>query len=252
MRKILLFVVIFLSIVSVARAETTPASWKLPEHEKMVFKVRWMGITGGEITSEIKGFTEWHGRKAYVIEVRARSVGFCATLFKVDSRYTSYLDAEKLYTLRSEVDRHEGHYKKHSVTEFDQEKHMAYFESFTDGSKKTFKIRENTQDTVTAAFVARTQPFGMDKLLELNICNNERNYSSAFNVVEKIKMSVPGFGKREVFHIRPTDKFYGKYVHKGRMHGYVDAGPGHVPYRIVIKAPVFTSVTALLVDRKTD
>ncbi len=223
------------------------SGWQLPEHEKMTFRVKWMGLTAGEITTEIKGVVEFQGRKAYLIEVRARTMGFCSTIYKVDSRYVSYLDVENLYTLRHEVYRREGGYKKDAVTDFDQEKHQAHFRSFTDGSQKTFPIPARTQDTVTAAFVARLYAFSKERPLELSVCNNERVYESSFNVSQRTMFSVPGMGKKDVFLIKPTDIFNGKYVRQGRMNGYVGADPGHTPYYIVIKAPVFTRVTATLV-----
>jgi hypothetical protein len=34
------------------------------------------------------------------------------------------------------------------------------------------------------------------------------------------------------------------------MNGYVGTDPGHAPYLIVIKAPVFTRVTATLVTKE--
>jgi hypothetical protein len=68
-------------------------------------------------------------------------------------------------------------------------------------------------------------------------------------VVERTSLTVPGRGKREVLLIRPIDK-YGKTVRQGRMSGYVSVEPGHEPYLFIIKAPVFTSVTAHLVATK--
>ena len=220
--------------------------WKLPEHEKLTFRVKWTAITAGEITVEIKGIEEIRGRKAYRIEAHARTTGFCSTVYKVDSLYVSYLDVEKLYTLRHEVHRREGSYKKDAVTDFDQEKHKAHFKSSTDGSEKTFSIPPDTQDTITALYIARLRSLTEKSPLELKICNNEQNYVAVLNVVKQTFLSVPGRGKREVLLIRPIDK-YGKTVRQGRMSGYVSVEPGHEPYLFIIKAPVFTSVTAHLV-----
>ena len=85
--------------------------------------------------------------------------------------------------------------------------------------------------------------------LELKICNNERNYEAELRVVKHAFLNVPGRGKREVLLISPIDK-YGKTVRQGRMSGYVSVEPGHEPYLFIIKAPVFTSVTAQLVITK--
>jgi hypothetical protein len=220
--------------------------WSIPEHEKFTFLIKWTAIPAGEITVETKGIEEIRGRKAYKIEVHARTKGFCSTLYKVDSHYTSYLDVEKLYTLRHEVHRREGSYRKDAVTDFDQEKHIAYFKNDTDGSEKTFAIPPDTQDTVTALYIARFSRLSEEKPLEIRICNNEQNYVAVLNVIKRSSLVVPRHGKRPVFLVKPTEK-YGKNVREGRMTGYVGVEPGHEPYLFAIKAPVFTSVTARLV-----
>jgi hypothetical protein len=220
--------------------------WQLPEQEKLTFRVKWMAMTAGEITVEIKGIEEIRGRKAYKIEAHARTKGFCSKVYKVDSRYVSYLDVEKLYTLRHEVHRHEGSYRKDAVTDFDQEKHTAHFKNSTDGSEKTFAIPPDTQDTITALYMARLGALSEKKPLEIKICTNERNYVAVLKVVERTSLAAPHRGKKDVFLVSPTEK-YGQKVRQGRMTGYVSVEPGHEPYLFVIKAPVFTSVTARLV-----
>jgi hypothetical protein len=220
--------------------------WKMPEHELLTFRVKWLAITAGEITVEIKGIEEVRGRKAYRIEAHIRTKGFCSTIYKVDSLYISYLDVEKLYTLRHEVHRREGSYKKDAITDFDQERHTAHFKSFTDGSEKTFSIMPDTQDTVSALYIARLRSLNDKEPLEIKICNNEQNYEAVLKVLKQTSLDVPGRGKRAVLLIQPVEK-YGKKVRQGRMSGYVSVEPGHEPYLFIIKAPVFTSVTAHLV-----
>jgi hypothetical protein len=235
-----------------AASDAGPAAaegWRLPEYEKLTFSVKWLAVMAGEITVEIKGIEEVRGRKAYRIEAHVRTKGFCSTIYKVDSRYVSYLDVEKLHTLRHEVYRREGGYKKEAVTDFDQVEHTAHFKSLTDGSEKIFTILPDTQDAITALYIARLNPLSQRKPLQIKICNNERNYVAVLNVVKRASLNVPGRGNKEVFLIRPIQK-HGKKIREGRMTGYVSVDPGHEPYLFIIKAPVFTSVTARLVAKE--
>ena len=242
---VLLFFILFFASASFAEDST----WKLPVKERVVFKIKWLGITAGEIVAEIKGITELRGRKAYLIEVSAKTTGFCSTLYRVEDRYVSYLDVEKLYSLRHEVHRREGGYKKDAVIDFDQDKHLAYLKNITDGSEKSFSIPTDTQDTVTASYVARTLDLTPGRNFNIKVCNSEKNYTIDLFIGKKIKMLV--FGKKglvDVVRLQPRAHYKNNVVRDGRLSGYVEAASGHTPVFIVIKAPVFTRLTATRVN----
>ena len=225
------------------------AEWKLPAKERVVFKIKWLGVTAGEIVSEIRGIEELRGRKVYRIEVTARTVGVCSALYLVEDKFVSYLDVENLYTLRHEVHRREGMYKKDAVIDFDQVKHRAYFKSASDAREKSFMIAPGTQDTVTAAYVARTFDLRPGKNFEIKVFNNEQNYTIDLGIGKMLKMRT--VGKKEpvdVVRLQPRARYKNNVVRAGRLNGYVEAVPGHAPVFIVIKAPVFTRVTATRVN----
>ena len=231
---------------SVRPADGKDGVWTLPEREKLTYRVKWIGIPAGEIVSEIKGFAEVRGRKAYVLEVTARTVGICSALYRIEDHYVSYLDVERLHILRQEVHRREGGYRKDSVTDFDQEAHKAFFRSATDGSEKTFDIPPDVQDTITASYVLRLLPLQAAHTYKIPVINSEKNYDVFVAVSEKETLAVPGHGRREVFHITPFAKLGGEAVREGRMTGFVGVEAGHTPFSVAIKAPVFTAVTAVL------
>ncbi|MBF0121883.1 MAG: DUF3108 domain-containing protein [Candidatus Omnitrophica bacterium] len=249
MKIVWVFIFFLVSFPALAAMPGSGAVWVLPETEKLVFRMKWIGIPAGMITAEIKGIEEIRGRRAYRIEVTARTTGICRALYRIEDRYVSYLDVERLHTLRHEVHRREGGYKKDAVTDFDQERHQAHFKSLTDGSEKTFDIPPDTQDTISAAYVMRTRDLQAGGSYDVKICNSEKNYDIFFHVLGKGVLSVPGLGRREVFSVKPYGHLKGKEVRDGRLSGWISTEPGHVPYRIVIKAPVFTQVTAFLVTR---
>ncbi len=215
--------------------------------ERLVYKIKWLGITAGELVSEVKGIEELRGRKAYRIEVTARTVGFCSTLYRIEDRYVSYLDVEHLYSLRHEVHRREGSYKKDSATDFDHETGKAYFKSETDGSSKVVDIPSDVQDTVTASYAARFLPLEEGKTFSFHVYNSEKVYDLFLNIGAKRVMNVPRRGKKEVFHLVPFARLNGDQVREGSASGYITTDEDRLPFLVVIKAPVFTSVTAILV-----
>jgi len=204
------------------------------------------GHSVGTITASVKGIENIKGRDAYVLEVTAKTNNFCSAIYKVEDRFVSYMDTEHFYTLRHEVYRREGKYKKDAVTEFDQVNHKAYFENFLDKSKKDFDIPPNIQDTLSASYYFRLLPVEIGKRIEYAVCNNESNYQ-LFGVVEsKEYIRLPKVGKRGAFHIQPYAKLKGEKVKKGKVSGYFSTDSKRIPLLAVVQAPMFTEVNASL------
>jgi hypothetical protein len=102
------------------------------------------------------------------------------------------------------------------------------------------------QDTVTAAYYARFLPLEPGRMFDMRVANNESNYELFLKVRQKERRS--SMGKvRDVYQFQPYAKYKGEQVRAGRLSGYVSADPRREPVFIVIKAPIFTSVTAFLV-----
>ncbi|MBF0595806.1 MAG: DUF3108 domain-containing protein [Candidatus Omnitrophica bacterium] len=240
----LLFAVIFFVGCFAGAVQASEKAWVLPAKETVVFRIKWLGITAGEITSEIKGLTEIKGRKAYRIEVTAKTVGLCSKLYRVEDHFVSYLDVEHLYSLRHEIHRREGHYAKDAEIDFDQEKHLAHFKNLADGRERSFAIPPDTQDTVTAAYVARTFDLQTGRRFEIKVCNSEKNYVIDLAIANKTKMHTADNKLVEVVRLQPRAHFRNNVVREGRLSGYVESAPGHAPVFITIKAPVFTRLTA--------
>lgn len=240
--------ILFFCACLISPALAYAGAWKLPESEKVVFHVKWLGITAGKVVSEIKGITQLRGRPVYKIEVTARTAGLCSLLYRVEDHYVSYLDAERLHSLRHEVHRREGGYKKDAVIDFDQDNHTAYFKSMTDGSEKKFPIPPDTQDTVTASYVLRTRPLEPGQRHKVSVCNSEKNYTIDLLINGKSRMRSPGKGLVDVVHLQPRARLENNVVREGRLNGFVEAAPGHAPVLIVIKAPVFTRLTASRIE----
>lgn len=223
-----------------------PGNPSFPLKEKLVYRMKWLGIPAGELISEVQGLGKWRGRKAYRIKVHARTIGLPAKLYKIDDHYVSYMDAEHFHTLRHEVHRREGGYVKDAVTEFDQVNHKAYFHSFTDGTSKIYDIPPHTHDTVTAAYYSRFLPLIEGRKFGLRVANSEKNYDLFLNIDRKVKRSFR-MGEFEVYHFQPYARHKGEQVREGRLNGYITADQFRYPLQVIIKAPVFTSVTATLI-----
>ena len=221
---------------------------KLTLGEKLTYQVRWLGIPVGTIVaSTAPQLGQINGRSAYKVKVVVRTNDFCSKIYKIEDEFVSYIDAETMTTLRHEVYRREGRYRKDAITDFNQQEHMAHFENFLDKSKKTFKISENTQDTLSACYYFRILKLKLDDRIKYFVVNNEQNYE-LFGVIEDKKfINIKNLGDFESFFIQPYAKVLGgEKVKKGKVSGYFSADEERLPLLAIVEAPMFTKVTATL------
>jgi len=220
----------------------------LPLGEKLTYQVRWLGLPVGTIVASIAPELEQiNNRSVYKVKVVAHTNDFCSAIYRIEDEFTSYIDAETMTTLRHVVHRKEGRYKKDAVTNFNQKERIAHFENFLDKSKKSFKIPENTQDTLSACYYFRTLKLKLGDRIKYFVVNNEQNYE-LFGVIEKKRfITIKELGNFETFFIQPYAKVLGgKRVKKGKASGYFSADEKRLPLLAIVEAPLFTKVTATL------
>ncbi len=223
-----------------------PAQTGLPEYESLVYSVRWLGMPVGHITASTNGIKEINGRKAYELEVIAKTNAFCSAIYKIDDRFVSYMDAENFHTLRHEAYRREGRYKKDAVTDFDHVNKKAHFKNLLDGSEKTIDIPYGVQDTLSACYYFRLLPVELDEKIEYAVYNNEDIYQLFGIIKVKDFIRLPKSGRKPAFHIQPYAQLQGEQVKKGRVSGYFSVDEKRLPLLAVVQASMFTEITAYL------
>lgn len=224
------------------------SSPRLPEGEELTYKVKWLGIPVGTATARINGIKKINGRDAYELVITVKTNNFCSRIYKIEDRYVSYMDVEKMYPLRHEVYRREGRYKKDAITDFDQINHKAYFKHLFNGSKKVIDIPPRVQDPVSIAYYFRLVPVKLGDRKNFSVYNNESVYELYGMIEKKVMIKVPHIGKKEAFLIQPYAKLKGKEVRKGKARGYFSCDDKRVPLISIVKGPVFTEVVAYLVE----
>ncbi len=219
---------------------------RLQVAQVLTFNVQWLGISVGNITTSVKAIQNINGREAYVLEATFQSNAFLSAIYKIEDRYVSYMDVERLYTLRNEVYRRDGKYKKDAITEFDQDKHIAHFQNFIDNSRKDFQVPEGVHDALSAFYYFMLVPLKLQEKIELPVCNNEANYQ-LLGMVESIMMTkTPGAGERKAFLIQPYARLKGEKVQKGNLKAYFSCDKRRIPLLAVLRGPVFTEVSVAL------
>jgi hypothetical protein len=218
---------------------------RLPESEKLTYQMTWIGIPVGTLTISTKGIQNINGRDAYILEAVIKSNFFLSAIYKIEDRFVSYMDTEKLYSLRHEVHRREGFYKKDAATDFDQINHKAHFRNAIDKSEKTFDIPSDVQDTLSACYYFMLLPVKVGEKIAYAVCNNEENYQ-LLGVVKSKAFLRTALGEKEAFLIQPYAKLQGEKVEKGNLSAYFSCDKRRIPLLGILKGPIFTEATFFL------
>jgi len=220
----------------------------LPPYERLTYQMRWVGIPVGTLTTTVKGIEKINGRDAYVLEAEAHTTGFCSAIYKIDDHFISYMDVEKLYTLRHEVHRREGSHRKDGITDFDQVNHRASHFNQRENTRKEYDIPPDAQDTISASYYFMLLPMKQGDRVESGVWNNERISRLLAFIGGRNTLRLDGkLGEREGFQVEPFAELRGQRVDKGRVSAYYSWDERRIPLFAVIKAPVLTSVTVTLV-----
>ncbi|MCG8432180.1 MAG: DUF3108 domain-containing protein [Candidatus Omnitrophica bacterium] len=228
----------------------------LPAYEKLTYSVRWVGLPIGTLAVSIKAGQEYRGREVYLLEAVMKTNDFLSRIYRIGDRYISYMDARKLHTLRHEVYRRDGSYKKDAVTEFDQDRHRARFKDLLDNSEKTFPVPPGVHDLLSSFFHFQLIPLSAGDTIEYYVCNNEKNYTLIHSVVSSASLRLSRLRKEPwralvvepaAFRIQDNSP-----VKKGRVTAYFSSDPRRILLMAVVKGPIFTRVTFTLenIERK--
>jgi hypothetical protein len=194
----------------------------------------------------VKGIRKINDRDAYVLEAAFQSNRFLSSIYKVDDRFVSYMDVEKLYTLRQEVYRREGSYRKDAITEFDQINHKAYFKNWVDKSEKVIDIPEGVQDTLSACYYFMMLPLKVGDKIDYFVYNSETTYQLIGVVEEKVFIKTAALGLKESFRMQPYVRLDGQKVQKGDLSAYFSCDKRRLPLMGKIKGVIFTEAVFTL------
>ncbi len=219
---------------------------RLPKQEKLIYKVRYLGMTIGEVVAEIRGMTEMCGRPAYHFVLTAKTDGFFSKIFKAESTYISYMDVEKLHVLRHEEYRREGSYRKDAVIDFDYEHQTAHCVHLINGEKKTFAIRDGLQDGLTAVYYFRMLPLEVGDTMDYQVNVNEDTYDLFGLIMGRRVIDLPNFLQVESFELQPYADLKGQRVQKGRLTGHFTTDERRIPLRADVRTPIFGSASVFL------
>jgi len=221
-----------------------PQAVPLPEHEKLVYKAKFLGITIGQFTLINNGRTIFNGQEAYRFELIVKTPLFFKKIFKPKDRYVSYLDAQKFVVLRHE-EYITGGTILESAVDFDHKNHVASYKNFIDRREKTVKIPDRILDVLSGIFYLRMIPWELGDTAEISVYADEKIYDYIGLLHSKVTVDLPSLGRQEAYFLKPYVFLDGQQIKKISAEVLFSTAVPRKALRAVLKTPVGNVVVVL-------
>jgi hypothetical protein len=199
--------------------------------EKLVYAVKYFGITAGFGILEVKSIETINGRKAYVIEATARTAPFFETFYRVKDIITSYMDIMGLFSWKYQKHLEEGGYRNDNYMEFD---HKAKIAVKKDGTKCA--IPSFVQDVLSELYYYRSIFTGKEEEIYIDTASDEcKSYQIVVKKIGEEKISTDA-GDFDCFHVRPFLKYEGIFRQKGDVDIWMTKDGNKMP--VLVKSKI--------------
>lgn len=118
------------------------------------FRIHYGIFTASYATLEVKEET-LDNKSVYHVQGEGKSSGLLSMFFKVEDYYETYIDKNEVKPYRFIRNINEGGYKKDIVIDFDHDKKEALVFNKKYNTKKTFPLKDNAQDMMSAFYYLR-------------------------------------------------------------------------------------------------
>jgi hypothetical protein len=161
-------------------------------------------------------------------------------VFEVEDRVESLMDVERLHSLRYEKNIKEGHYEKHEVVLFDQERHVAIYPG-----GKEIPLEPDALDVLSSLFYVRFMDLKVGSSVHIDNHADEKNYSLEIKILKEETIKVPA-GTFDCYVAEPILKAAGIFQHEGRLTVWIAKEHNNIPVKME-SSIVIGAIKALLI-----
>jgi len=230
MKNILLAILLFTSIISVAQTE--PKAYKAGEWLK--FRISYSNFfNAGNATMHVKQ-TKNNGRDAFHVVGKGKTTGVISWFFKVNDDYQSYFYKDNIKPYRFIRKINEGGYKKNKEILFDQSTKTAVVKDYKHKTEKTFSTENSVQDMVSTLYHLRNKDIGNMKVgdeIKLTMFFDEANYGFKLRYLGK-EIIRTKFGKVATVKFRPLVQAGRVFKENESLTVWVSDDENKIPLRI--------------------
>jgi Protein of unknown function (DUF3108) len=208
--------------------------------EKLTFDINYGFITAGTATMEVAKLIKYSERPCYQIITRANSNSFFSSVYKVDDKVESLIDAVALFSWRFEKNLREGTYKSDRLCLFDQRNHQVIY------NNDTTICPPFSQDALSVLYFVRTQPLEPGKSIFVDNFTDGKLYSLEVRVLRREKVTVDA-GTFDCIVVEPLLQTVGVFKHEGKLTVWLTDDRLRMP--VLMKSKILVgSVSAELTD----
>lgn len=212
--------------------------------EKLVFAVKYFGITAGFGILEVKNLVEINKRKAYFIEATAKTSPFFDNFHRVRDTITSYMDVLGLFSWKYTKNLEEGSYRNNSYMEFNHEQGLA---TKKEGDK--CQIPAFVQDVLSEFYYYRTIFTGKEEELYIDVASDEcKVYQIVVKKIGEERISVDA-GEFDCYVIRPFLKYEGIFRQKGDVDIWLTKDNYKIP--VLVKSKIIIGTIDAVLQEAT-
>ncbi len=194
--------------------------------EKATYTVTMAGIPAGTVVMETLPLVEINDRKAFRIQIKARSYAAFDKIYHVANDIETLIDTKTYlpYFYRKKLE--QGDKKRFQHIAFDRKKLTATLYK-TDKKGKirkrtTSKIKADTHDPMSCFFYFRTKKLKVGTSFDIPTFTGKNIYNIRVKVVKKERKKIPGVWAGMTYHIVPEYSFEGIFLHNGRVDIWVE------------------------------
>lgn len=231
---------------SPVQIHAAPVLKDLPIGQRFAYQISWNGIPVGSVTADIEGLTVIQGRKAYKVSLRARTNRWASVIYEVDDTFITYIDAETSNSLRHEIARSEGRYRKKAVIEYLYNRFLAEYQYPKSGTQKSVDVAKDIHDPLSAACYFMRAKYKEGDIIKLNIDLNEKNYKLFAKIERGRPLNISSLGRVRTLIIRPYAERDGIPYKRGSGYAYVTDDERRTPLFAVVNVFIWGRFTASL------
>jgi hypothetical protein len=210
--------------------------------EKLTFEVKYGFISAGTASMEVARLVEYEGRPCYQIITEANSNSFFSSLYKVEDRVESIVDAAGLFSWHFDKKLREGNYRSDRVYALDQRNHRVVYKN------DTITIPPYVQDALSTLYFVRTQPLEVGKSFYLDNFIDGKQYHLEAKVLDRETVTVEA-GTFDCYVVEPITQSVGLFKNEGRLRVWLTADRLRMP--VLMKSKVIVgSIAVELTDYK--
>lgn len=208
--------------------------------EKLSFDINYGFINAGTAEMEVARLVDYENRPCYQLVTQANSNTFFSSVYKVEDRVESIIDAVGLYSWRFEKKLREGKYRAERTYTFDQRNGRVYYKN------DTIETPTFVQDALSALYYIRTQDLKPGQSLFIDSFADGKLYKLEVRVLKKERITVKA-GTFDCLVVEPLMKAVGVFKHQGNLKVWLTDDRLRMP--VLMKSKVLVgSISAELTD----